>query len=103
MFFHGVFAILFQGIVFALAAGLALAPASLDKAALLHAVKHRVKHAIRPLQLAAGAGLDFLDNGVTVALAPGEEGQNEGFSRSSDKFFADHRGTIHRDYRYVKS
>jgi hypothetical protein len=61
MLIVGLFSILLEGIIFPFPAGVALAPARLDQAALLQAMQDRIKHAVRPLQLAAGPVLDFLN------------------------------------------
>ena len=73
VFGHGRFAVFFDGIILPLTPGLALAPARFKQAAAFHAMEHRVKHAVGPLELAAGAGFDFLDDGVAVALALGQQ------------------------------
>jgi len=92
---HRRFAVLFERVIFPFPAGLAFAPARLDQAPVFHPVQHRVKHPVRPLQFAAGAGFDFLNDGVAVTLAPGKEGQNQRFGRRGDEFLANHRDTIH--------
>src|SRR5436190_19997861 len=91
-----------EGVIFALAAGLGLTPAGFNPAAPLHTVQDGIEHAIGPFEFAARAILDFLDNGVTVALALFEQGKDEGFGRSSHKFPTHHSGTIHSSIRYVK-
>ena len=65
-------------------------------------MKDRVKHAIGPLQLLMGMGLDLLDDGVTVGFALGEEGEDERFGGGGDEFLTNHRGNMHRVYMYVK-
>ena len=99
---HRRFAVFFERVIFPLPAGLAFAPARLDQPPVFHPVQHRVQHAVRPLELAIGAGLDLLDDGVTVALTFGEQRQNQRFRRRRNQFFSNHRDTIHRVYMYVK-
>ena len=71
--------VLFDRVVFALASVFHLHPARLDPTVVLHPVQHRVKHAIRPLNFIPGKLFDFLNQFVTVAFTPGEQGQNQRF------------------------
>ena len=91
-----------EGIVFALAAGLGLAPLGGDKAFLLEAVEDGVQHAVGPLDLFLGEGAGALGEGVAIAFAFGEDGEEEGPGGGGDEFAAEHRCKIHRWARYVK-
>src|SRR5688572_2926977 len=61
-----------------------------------------IEHAVGPLKLAVGAGLDVLDDGVAVAFAFGEQSEDERFGGGGDECLTNHRGTIHRGSMYVK-
>src|SRR6185369_10275189 len=98
----GFAAFLFERVIFALAAGLRLAPTRFDPALAFQAMQDRVKHAIGPLQLLMGMSFDLLDDGVTVGFALGEEGEDERFGGGGDEFLTNHRGNMHRVYMYVK-
>ena len=102
VFGHGGFAVFFEGVIFAFATGLALAPAGFDEAAVLEPVQDGVEHAVGPLEFAAGAGFDFLDDGVAVAFAVGKEGQDQWFGGGGDEFFPNHRDSMHRLYMHVQ-
>ena len=84
VFGHGGFAVFFERVIFAFAACLALAPAGFDEAAVFEAVEDGVEHAVGPLEFAAGAGFDFLDDGVAVAFAVGQEGENQRLGGGGD-------------------
>src|ERR1041385_1879303 len=58
------FAVLFNRIIFALAAVLSGLPTRTNPAPLLHPVQHRIKHPIRPLHPLAGSLLYLLDNRI---------------------------------------
>ncbi len=73
VFCHRRLAVFFERVVFPLPPGLAFAPARFDQTPVFHPVQNRVKHPVRPLELAIGTGLDLLDDGVAVALALGKE------------------------------
>src|SRR5687767_9026799 len=68
---EGALADLLERVVFSLSAGFGLGPAGLDPTSFFHPVEDGIEHAVGPLDAVAGAGLDFLDNGVAVALAAG--------------------------------
>ena len=102
VFFKGAFAVLFEGIIFALAAGLGFGPAGFDEAAMLKAMEDGVKHAVGPLHLVLGAGLDLLDDGVAVAFAARKQGEDERFGGGGDKFFPYHGSNMHCMAMYVK-
>src|SRR6267378_4487577 len=69
MLFERALAILLERVIFAFAAIIDLHPAGFDKAFGFHAMKDGIEHAISPFELLFGAGPDFLDDGVAVALA----------------------------------
>src|SRR6185503_16696495 len=102
MLVHRRLAIFLERVIFPFPARLAFAPARLDQAPVFHPVQHGIEHPVGPVQLALGTGLDLLDDGVAVALALGEQRQDQWFSRGGDEFFANHRDTIHRYKMYVK-
>src|ERR1041385_7709418 len=86
-FFQDFMPILPDGIVLALPASLTFAPARLDPTPGLHSMEHRIKHSVSPFDFVFGKFFDFLNQGVAVALAIGEEGKDERFSRCRDEFF----------------
>ena len=50
-------------------------------------MEHRIEHPIRPFDFVGGKTFDFLNQGVTVALAFGQEREDERFGGSGDQFF----------------
>src|SRR5436190_2488971 len=100
---QGLFPVSFQRIVFSLAAVFSLAPTGLDPALTFHAVQDGVEHAVGPFDLVARQPFHFLDQGITVTFAFGEEGKDQRFRRGGDEFFGEHRSTIHCDTMYVNS
>jgi hypothetical protein len=90
-FVQGLFAVLLEGIVFALPTGLGLGPAGFDETAVFQAVEDGVKHAVGPLDFVFGEFLNVLDDGVAIRLTLGKEGKDEGFGGGGDEFFGDHK------------
>src|SRR5436190_5890711 len=89
-------AFLLDGIVFSLPPILHGLPARLDPAVLLHAMQHGVEHAVGPLHLIFRPRLHLLDDGISIALALGEQRQDKRFSRGGDEFLGKHGTIIHR-------
>src|SRR5262245_46854052 len=101
MLLMSLLAVLFQRIIFSLAAVVRFHPARFDPALGLHPVQYGIEHSVRPLKMIVGARFDLLYNGVTVTFAFREEGQNQRFGRGGDQFFS-HGRTIHSRSMYVK-
>jgi hypothetical protein len=56
-----------------------------DESLFLQAVQDGIEHAVGPLHLAAGQLADPLDDGVAVAVALGEDGQDQRRRRSRNQ------------------
>src|SRR5688572_4569395 len=82
-------------------------PPRLDVAEPVEPVKQGIQHPVGPLHLSAGQLVDPLQDGVSVTLALVEDGEDKGYSRSSNEVFPNpdislglHRGIIHRTTMY---
>src|SRR5438105_1615326 len=82
--------VLFDRVIFALAAVLYFHPAGFNPTVVLHAVQHGIEHSIGPLDFFTGELLYFLNERVAVAFALREQGEDQWFGRSGYKFFCDH-------------
>jgi hypothetical protein len=98
---QGRFAVFFEGVIFPFAPVLTFAPAGFDQLALFHPVQYRVKHAVGPGDFVLGKTFDFLDEGVPVTFAPGQQGKNQRFGGRRHKFLVDHETNIHCRAMYV--
>src|SRR6185503_14933241 len=82
------------------------APNCLHETVAFEAVQNRIEHAVGPRELAARQFADTLDDGVTVAIAFAQDGENQRCCRGSDEIFVYFhcrlpRSTIHCTSRYV--
>src|SRR6267142_1592082 len=64
-------------------------------------MQYRVEHSVGPLKVIFRAGLDLLNNGVTVALALREQREDQRLGRGSHEFLWYHGANIHSDAMYV--
>ena len=55
-------------------------------------MQERVEHSVRPLQIAPGECAHALEDRVAVALAVGEDGENERSGGGGDEVFVDVHG-----------
>src|SRR5882762_1340294 len=102
MFFQRPFAVLLESIVFSLSPIPGFHPVGLKQSPGLHAMEHRVKHPIGPLKLVSRAGLNLLNDRIAIALASGEQRQNQRFRGGGHQFFRYHAANIHSLTMYVK-
>src|SRR5262245_56542677 len=78
-----------QLIVLATPSRFRFAPNCLHVTVAFEAVQNRIEHAVRPRELAARQLSHSLDDGVTVAVALAQDGENQRSGRSRDEIFVD--------------